>query len=97
MLESSKYWFRAKRYGWGWGLPCAWQGWAVLTGYVLVIAGILRFLAPTHRIGLVLLCAAAGYRCAVPGVLVQGRATALALGEVVTEAGAPMVGSGPIR
>lgn len=59
MLESSKYWFPAKRYGWGWGLPCAWQGWAVLTAYVLVIAGILRFLAPTHRIGLVLLCAAA--------------------------------------
>jgi hypothetical protein len=22
-------WFIAKRYGWGWGLPCAWQGWVV--------------------------------------------------------------------
>jgi CHASE2 domain-containing sensor protein len=25
-----QYWFRAKRYGWGWGLPLAWQGWLVL-------------------------------------------------------------------
>jgi hypothetical protein len=22
-----KIWFPAKRYGWGWGLPCCWQGW----------------------------------------------------------------------
>jgi len=21
------YWFKAKRYGWGWGLPLTWQGW----------------------------------------------------------------------
>jgi hypothetical protein len=26
----SRYWFPAKRYGWGWGLPVTWQGWAVL-------------------------------------------------------------------
>lgn len=39
--DTSKYWFRAKRYGWGWGLPCAWQGWAVLIAYlVLIISGI---------------------------------------------------------
>ncbi|MBB3764880.1 hypothetical protein [Sphingomicrobium lutaoense] len=29
-------WFHAKRYGWGAGLPCAWQGWALLLGYALV-------------------------------------------------------------
>lgn len=35
------YWFRAKRYGWGWGLPLAWQGWVVLSIYgVAVLAGI---------------------------------------------------------
>jgi hypothetical protein len=35
------YWFRAKRYGWGWGLPCTWQGWVVLIAYcVLAVAGI---------------------------------------------------------
>lgn len=21
------YWFKAKKYGWGWGLPMTWQGW----------------------------------------------------------------------
>lgn len=39
--SAPKYWFRAKRYGWGWGPPCAWQGWAVLiTHLVLVFGGI---------------------------------------------------------
>lgn len=31
------YWFPAKRYGWGWGLPRSWQGWAVLVAYVAVV------------------------------------------------------------
>ena len=36
-----KYWFRAKRFGWGWGAPTSWQGWAALIAYlVLVVAGI---------------------------------------------------------
>ena len=30
-------WFPAKRYGWGWGFPCAWQGWAVM---ILWLAGL---------------------------------------------------------
>lgn len=38
------YWFRAKRYGWGWGLPTAWQGWVVFGAYfVLVIGGAIAF------------------------------------------------------
>lgn len=28
-----KYWFKAKRYGYGW-YPCSWQGWAVLAFFV---------------------------------------------------------------
>jgi hypothetical protein len=31
------YWFSAKRYGWGWGLPASWQGWVVLVGYLVAI------------------------------------------------------------
>ncbi|MEM5446224.1 hypothetical protein [Paraburkholderia guartelaensis] len=38
MPGTGKYWFRAKRYGWGWGLPLTWQGWVVLVAYVLSIA-----------------------------------------------------------
>jgi hypothetical protein len=27
------YWFRAKRFGWGWGFPTCWQGWLVFAAY----------------------------------------------------------------
>lgn len=37
MSNIQKYWFSDKRYGWGWGLPSAWQGWVVLVGYVLFL------------------------------------------------------------
>lgn len=33
-----KYWFPAKRYGWGWGLPNRWQGWVTLAMFVALIA-----------------------------------------------------------
>jgi hypothetical protein len=33
-------WFRAKRYGYGAGLPFKWQGWAVMALYLLALAGI---------------------------------------------------------
>lgn len=39
--DTPKYWFPAKRYGWGWGPPCTWQGWIVFIIYfALVIVGI---------------------------------------------------------
>ena len=34
-----KPWFRVKRYGYGAGLPISWEGWAVLAGFVAVVAG----------------------------------------------------------
>jgi hypothetical protein len=38
--NGSKIWFPAKKYGWGWGPPCAWQGWVVMaTWLVLLLAG----------------------------------------------------------
>jgi uncharacterized membrane protein YhaH (DUF805 family) len=38
MQTDRKYWFPAKRYGWGWGIPRTWQGWAVLVGFVALIS-----------------------------------------------------------
>jgi hypothetical protein len=39
--EQPPFWFAAKRYGLGWGLPVCWQGWVVLGGYfVLLFVGI---------------------------------------------------------
>jgi hypothetical protein len=38
------YWFRAKRYGWGWSWPLTWQGWVVLGAFFILIgAGALAF------------------------------------------------------
>jgi undecaprenyl pyrophosphate phosphatase UppP len=33
-------WFRAKRFGYGAGLPFKWQGWVVLGFYALAMAGL---------------------------------------------------------
>jgi hypothetical protein len=42
--ESRNYWFPAKRYGWGWGVPSVWQGWATLIIYLcLIVAGAIIF------------------------------------------------------
>jgi hypothetical protein len=31
-----RYWFPAKRHGWGWGPPTRWQGWAVLVVWLAI-------------------------------------------------------------
>jgi hypothetical protein len=36
-MPDARYWFRAKRYGYGWGLPLTWQGWAVFIGWAVVV------------------------------------------------------------
>ena len=44
MQPGRGYWSPAKRYGWGWGLPCAWQGWFVLAAFLgLLMAGAILF------------------------------------------------------
>ncbi|HZE60916.1 MAG TPA: hypothetical protein VE085_10190 [Burkholderiales bacterium] len=46
--DKHAYWFPAKRYGWGWGLPLAWQGWAVLAAFISLF-GAGFFVFPPHR------------------------------------------------
>lgn len=36
-MEQSSFWFAAKRYGWGWGLPSAWQGWVVMASFFALL------------------------------------------------------------
>jgi hypothetical protein len=36
MPTNGKYWFPAKRYGYGWSVPTTWQGWLVLAVYVVL-------------------------------------------------------------
>jgi CHASE2 domain-containing sensor protein len=44
----NQYWFRAKRYGWGWGLPCSWQGWAFFIPWLVALGVAARRLMPQH-------------------------------------------------
>ena len=37
-MKDTSHWFKAKRHGWGWGLPTCWQGWLVYAGYGLLLA-----------------------------------------------------------
>jgi hypothetical protein len=38
MSNDTRYWFPAKRYGWGWGPPSTWQGWVVLLASMAALA-----------------------------------------------------------
>jgi hypothetical protein len=32
-----KPWFRVKRYGFGAGVPCSWEGWALLAAFLIIV------------------------------------------------------------
>ena len=42
-MSDARPWFKAKTYGWGWGLATTWQGWVTYAIYagLLVASGIL--------------------------------------------------------
>jgi hypothetical protein len=48
MDSGPRYWFRAKRYGWGWGLPLTWEGWVVITVWLGVLVAVIPSLR-SHR------------------------------------------------
>lgn len=54
MNTQKKYWFPAKRYGWGWSFPTCWQGWGVFFAYAASVALIFYFLPPARDIDLFL-------------------------------------------
>jgi hypothetical protein len=43
-----RYWFPAKTYGYGWGLPSTWEGWLVFVGYLAMLA-LCTKVFPPHR------------------------------------------------
>jgi hypothetical protein len=49
MSSEKKIWFPAKKYGWGWGPPTCWQGWVVLTVWMVALGAGL-FLLPDHPV-----------------------------------------------
>ena len=46
-------WFAPKRYGYGAGLPIAWQGWAVTLAYSLLVVGAAFGILPHSIFGFV--------------------------------------------
>jgi hypothetical protein len=72
MADPERFWFPAKRYGWGWGPPVTWQGWVALVVFVmLVVAGVFLF-PPAEQafsfvIYTVLMTVAFGVVCYVKG------------------------------
>jgi hypothetical protein len=54
--KDPRIWFPAKTYGYGWGWPCAWQGWVVMAAYLVLVAGGVLLLnlqrSPIRHVGL---------------------------------------------
>ena len=48
-------WFAPKRYGYGAGFPIAWQGWAVLALFLLVVGGALWLFGPDDPLALTII------------------------------------------
>ncbi|HEY2531927.1 MAG TPA: hypothetical protein VGJ20_29035 [Xanthobacteraceae bacterium] len=48
MNSENRYWFRAKRFGLGWGLPCSWQGWTFFIVWLGVLVIAAAKLVPTR-------------------------------------------------
>jgi hypothetical protein len=49
--SAKKYWFPAKKYGWGWGMPNCWQGWVVFGIWLaLLLAGVVSMKAQPEYI-----------------------------------------------
>jgi hypothetical protein len=46
---SDDYWFPAKTYGWGWGPPVRWQGWAVLAVFILTLVSMTIIADPARH------------------------------------------------
>lgn len=50
MPNDNRYWFPAKKYGWGWGPPTKWQGWvALLLWAAMVPTGLILLRHNPHQ------------------------------------------------
>lgn len=48
--EKPTFWFPAKRYGWGWGLPVRWQGWVIFLLYFASICAGIKYFQPRNDV-----------------------------------------------
>jgi len=48
--KPKEIWFPAKKYGWGWGLPCSWKGWVVLGVWLILIIALSIVFSPNKSL-----------------------------------------------
>ena len=44
-----KFWFHAKTFGFGWGMPARWQGWVSIVVYLALVSAALILAPPVAR------------------------------------------------
>lgn len=44
------YWFKAKRYGWGWGLPCNLKGWVFFVVWLALNLSVTAYMVYSNRL-----------------------------------------------
>jgi hypothetical protein len=50
-MDKPRYWFPAKTYGWGWGIPSTWEGWVVMALFMAVMLAGGIYLLPRYGEG----------------------------------------------
>ncbi len=55
MDAGKPYWFKAKRYGWGWGLPSSWQGWTFFVPWFTALVAVALHFLPGQPLAFVAL------------------------------------------
>ncbi len=78
--DQPRYWFPAETYGWGWGLPITWEGWVVLVGVSGPARTVPEGLPATPKLARVHRQRARALRPAYRDLLVEGRASEVAVG-----------------
>lgn len=53
--REQKFWFHAKLFGFGWGMPASWQGWVVLVLYLVLVVAAALFAPAGTRLPVIFL------------------------------------------
>lgn len=73
LFSGTEPWFRPRMFGYGPGLPIAWQGWAVSVSYVAAVAGLTVMLEWARGVELAGVLAALGLLTVLYVILAKAR------------------------
>lgn len=75
MNNSKKYWFPAKKYGWGWGMPQTWQGWVVFVVFISAYSINYKMFNPKDNLSAFIAVSAALIAAFISICLIKGEKT----------------------